>query len=307
MAFLPSERRSIPVEDGETTGPGRSEELVYYVYRPKTALRGSCLAVHGVTSTSRAWQFFARTMVEQHSIAVYALDLRGRGDSNGIMGKFGLRQHAADCIKVMDHAQLEKVDWAVGHSMGAFVVATLCHVAPTRVEKNVFLDGGVPLPLPAEFTVETIVPHILGPALKRLSMTFSKEGYIEFFQKHPAFIKGWSPELDEYCRYDLHVDKPSTNPRSVEEDTRDLFGEGIVHDAIALMDRDVLLIRAERGLQNEPVPLYPHEYIVSILHEKYPRIKLKTLADTNHYDILLSQEGADGCIALMLDFDFAKP
>ena len=294
MAYIPRSRFVLSRMDG-------AGELAYYVFGDPKAATRSCLAVHGVTSSSRAWQFFARILVEQHNVVVYAIDLRGRGDSNGIEGPFGMRAHAEDCIALMDHAQIGKVDWAVGHSMGAFVVAALTHLAPTRIAKTVFIDGGVPLPMPAGFTVETIMPLILGPALKRLAMTFaSKEDYINYFRQQPAFHKGWGPEMDEYCTYDLHGVTPSTNPACVEQDTRDLFGESLVHDALTLIERDILMIRAERGLQNEPVPLYPEEYIKSVLAEKYPRIKLTTLPDTNHYDILLGTEGAAGCIALMM-------
>ena len=57
------------------------------------------------------------------------------------------------------------------------------------------------------------------------------------------------------------------------------------------------MLRAVRGLQNEEIPLYP-EQVLQMLLPKYPKVKVVTVEDTNHYDILLDQDGADKCAEL---------
>jgi hypothetical protein len=57
---------------------------------------------------------------------------------------------------------------------------------------------------------------------------------------------------------------------------------------------EVIMLRAVRGLQNEETPLYPQQVLDALL-PKYPKVKIVTVEDTNHYDILLDQNGADKC------------
>lgn len=289
-AFLPDAKYSILRDGGE---------LAYFRYGK--ASDKNILAIHGVTSSNRAWQCFARTAVSK-GFTVYAVDLRGRGDSNSIKGPFGMRTHAHDMVAVLDHAGINQCD-VIGHSMGAFVVTALCAIAPERMNKIVLIDGGVPLALPPGFTVEQIMPMVLGPALERLAKTFKdKSEYRNYWKPQPAFIKGWSAVMDEYVDYDLRGVEgemhASTLPEAVAEDSRDLFGDDLIVNALKNLDREVLMIRAVRGLQNEEIPLYPEPIIKAVL-ENYPKIKLTTLADTNHYDMLIDQDGADRCFELI--------
>ena len=58
------------------------------------------------------------------------------------------------------------------------------------------------------------------------------------------------------------------------------------------------MLRAVRGLQNEAKPLYPEAAINAAL-ANYPKIRLVTVPDVNHYDILLEQGGADQCAEII--------
>ena len=289
-AYLPEAKYSIPRDGGE---------LAYFRYGQPSDK--NILAIHGVTSSNRAWQLSAKTAVK-NGFTVYAVDLRGRGDSNSIKGPFGMRTHAHDMVAVLDHIGLINCD-VIGHSMGAFVVAAMCGVAPERMAKVVFIDGGVPLALPPGFTVEQIMPLVLGPALERLAKTFSnKEEYRNYWKPQPAFVKGWTDAMNEYVDYDLRGVEgdmhASTLSDAVAEDSRDLFGEDLIVNSLRNLDREVLMIRAVRGLQNEELPLYPEPFIKNAL-ENYPKISLVTLDDTNHYDMLLEQSGADRIFELV--------
>ena len=285
-AFLPEKKMLIPVSGGD---------LALFRYGPEAGR--PVLAIHGVTSSNRAWQLLAKNLVS-HGFAIFAVDLRGRGDSNSLPAPFGMLNHARDMIAVIDHLKIPKVD-LIGHSMGAFVAVALLSLAPERFSRTVLIDGGIALPLPTGFTVEQVLPYVLGPALTRLSMTFeSQEAYRDYWKTQPAFVKGWTPALDEYVNYDLRGDAPSmhasTNPKSVEEDSIDLFNGDLIERTLANLAEEILMLRAQRGLQNEVPPLYPEDAL-NIVLANFPKVKLVNVPDTNHYDILLDQAGADAC------------
>lgn len=247
------------------------------------------LLIHGVTSTNRAFQLFADELIERGK-SPFAVDLRGRGDSNNLPGPFGMAQHAKDMVEVINHFKWNKPD-VIGHSMGGFVAAALVGLYPEHVGKVVFADGGIPLPMPPGMNIEQIMPLILGPALARLSMTFeSKEAYRDYWRPHPAFNRGWSNELSEYVDYDLRNGKPSTNPQAVADDSRDLFGDEIIDKALKNLDEEALFIRAPRGLQNEESGLYPLP-VLELALSRYPKLKLINLDDVNHYDMFLHSFG----------------
>lgn len=295
--LLPERKFSVPVAGGDLA-----------VFQYGAAGGKPALLIHGVTSSNRAWQWFAAVLVPR-GYTLYAVDLRGRGDSNALPGPFGFGVHAQDMLAVVDYLGLETVD-VIGHSMGAFVAVALLGTAPKRVALTVLIDGGIPLPLPEGFTVAQVLPYILGPALARLSMTFdSQQAYREYWKIHPAFVDGWNAGLDEYVDYDLRGTAPtlsaSSNARAVEEDSEDLFTSDLITTTLEKLTEDVLMVRAVRGLQNEETPLYPEDVLKATL-PKYPHIRLTTVADVNHYGILLSQRGAAECANLIYGIGDAK-
>ena len=281
---LPTQRTLVPVRGGSLA-----------TFRYGEGVGEPVLLIHGVTSTNRAFQVFADSLIARGK-APYAVDLRGRGDSNSLPGPFGMAQHAADMAAVIESFGWIKPD-VIGHSMGGFVAAALVGLYPESVGEVVLADGGVPLPLPTGMTVEQVLPFVLGPALARLSMVFeSKDAYRDFWRVQPAFSKGWSPVMDEYVDYDLRGDapnfKPSANPAAVEADSRDLFGDDLIVRSLKGLKRQVLFIKAERGLQNEEGGLYPLAVLDSVLPQ-YPKLKLEFLSDCNHYDMFTDHLGAE--------------
>ena len=281
---LPTQRTLVPVPGGSLA-----------VFRYGDGAGEPVLLIHGVTSSNRAFQVFADSLIARGK-APFAVDLRGRGDSHTLPGPFGMAQHAADMAAVINHFGWAKPD-VIGHSMGGFVAAALVGLHPELVGNVVFADGGVPLPLPPGMTVEQVMPFILGPALSRLAMVFeSKQAYRDFWKPQPAFAKGWSPEMDEYVDYDLRGDAPhmkaSTNPEAVEADSRDLFGDDLIVRSLKGLTKQCLFIKAERGLQNEENGLYPMAVLEAVLPQ-YPMLKLEFLADCNHYDMFTDSDGAE--------------
>lgn len=275
-------------------------ELVMYRYGDSGGR--PLLAIHGVTSSHLAWQHLADELVPR-GITIWAPDLRGRGDSRAVGAPYGMRTHADDLVALLDAVGLDVVD-VVGHSMGGFVAVALQYLHPERVGRLMLIDGGVPLALPPGFTVEQIMPLILGPALARLAMTFtSVDEYRVFWQQNPAFAqRGWGDELDRYIAYDLRGGpgalQASTSPAAVSEDSADLWGDNVVAVGLQELAVEVPLLRAERGLQNEPGGLYP-EAVLPVVAAAYPRIAVQTITDTNHYDLVMSAEGAAACAAAL--------
>ena len=277
---LPTQRFLVPVSGGE---------LAVFQYGNGTG--EPVLLIHGVTSSNRAFQLFADSLI-QRGKAPFAVDLRGRGDSNTLPAPFGMRQHAQDMAAVIDHFGWTQPD-VIGHSMGGFVAAALVGLYADKVGDVVFADGGVPLPMPPGMTVEQIMPFVLGPAMTRLAMEFEdKEAYRNYWKPQAAFAKGWSSVLDEYVDYDLRGKKASTNPQAVEEDSRDLFGDDLIIKSLQGLQKPSIFIKAERGLQNEEGGLYPMPVLDAVL-PSYPMLKLEVLADCNHYDMFLEATGAE--------------
>jgi len=292
--YLPTEKLAVPVKGGNLA-------LYRFGNNEPTANHLPILLIHGVTSSNRAFQLFAKSLVERGFVP-YAVDLRGRGESNTLPGPFGMKSHARDMADVIKFLGAESIE-VIGHSMGAFVAVALQGTEPKLVKRLTLVDGGIPLPLPPGMTVAQVMPYVLGPAMTRLAMTFeSVDAYRDYWKPQAAFIKGWSPVLDEYIEYDLQGEAPNlkarTNPKAVEEDSEDLFVNNLIEKTLENLSEEVLLIRAVRGLQNEEGGLYPEPVLAAVL-SKWPKIKVHTIADTNHYDILLEETGAEAVAELI--------
>jgi hypothetical protein len=54
----------------------------------------------------------------------------------------------------------------------------------------------------------------------------------------------------------------------------------------------VHLIRATRGLRNEPAPLLP-DPLVDMWRERLPQLTVETVDDTNHYTLMFGERGVE--------------
>ena len=72
---------------------------------------------------------------------VYALDLRGHGNSDRPAAGYAMRDLAADVIAFMDAKGIARAT-IVGHSMGGFVAQQVALVAPRRVSALVLMGTG---------------------------------------------------------------------------------------------------------------------------------------------------------------------
>lgn len=281
---LPTQRTLVQVSGG-----------LLAVYRYGDGSGSPVLLIHGVTSSNRAFQCFADALIARGK-APYAVDLRGRGDSNTLPSPFGMAQHAKDMVAVIDYFGWVCPD-VIGHSMGGFVAAALNGLFPNLVGDIIFVDGGLPLPLPAGVNLEQAMPYIMDYITKRLTTEFeSKEAYRDYWKRHPACVNGWASVINEYADYDLrgvapHM-KPASNLQAVEADIREEYGDELNVRSLQGLTKQSILIKSERGLLNEEHGVYPMAWLDQILPQ-YPKIKLEYLADYNHYEIMLEESGAE--------------
>ncbi len=251
------------------------------------------VAVHGITANSRAWLPVARALDDRARLV--AVDLRGRGLSNGLPGPYGIDAHVRDLLSVLDALELERAVFA-GHSLGAYVVARLAALSGERVQSLVLVDGGLPIPGSEDFDLDAF----LGPALARLRLRFaSPDAYRAWWREHPA-VRGSdiaAEDLAAYADHDLVGTAPELRSSVVEgavrEDAADLLE---LADAAYRLEVPAQLLCAPRGLQDDPNPMQPLELARAWAAER-PALREATLVpDVNHYTITLGARGA-GAVA----------
>jgi pimeloyl-ACP methyl ester carboxylesterase len=250
------------------------------------------LAIHGITSSSRAWLATARALGDR--AALLAVDLRGRAGSAALPPPFGIAAHVQDMVAVLDHFGLERAVVA-GHSLGAYIAARLATDHPDRISGLVLVDGGLTIPESVGADPEQFLAAFLGPTLTRLKMTFPDgASYRAWWAAHPA-IAGSDVEprdLDEYAAHDLTGEPPelrsSVNPQVVHDDGFDLFETA---DASSL-GLPAVLMCAPRGMVDDPNPMQPLTLVQKWAAADPERRRAVKVPDVNHYTIALGRAGA---------------
>ncbi|WP_433292144.1 alpha/beta fold hydrolase [Actinoplanes sp. CA-030573] len=225
------------------------------------------VAAHGITANALSWAAVARELAG--GVRLIAPDLRGRAGSAALPGPYGMAAHAADLVAVADHFGLATMA-LVGHSMGGFVVTGTAARHPSRVGPVLLVDGGRPLPVPPGTDVDTALLATIGPAMRRLSMTFSSPGeYLAYFRANPALGHYWSDDISAYVLRDFTGTGSSCNIDAIRADARDML--------TAPAPAEFPMIAAPRGLQDEDTGMYPRELLDGA----------EIVPGVNHYTILL--------------------
>ena len=266
------------------------------------------LGLHGLSDNHLAMEGLARELDASYMLLVP--DLRGRGASSALPAPFGLDQHAADCLSILDHFAISS-SVVVGHSMGALIALHLATQRPDRFRGVVLVDGGI-LPraeLPAlgpwlqAFTFrrmikwhlvnpQKIVASLVGPILDNLRRTFAtQEAYFEAWRSHPAYGRLWDEKLRSRFAYDLIGEAPAFRSRICAEALQEDFMEALsdIRRFVAELRGihcPVRLIRATRGLLDQPEPMIADKVVASWT-SVLPLLKDKVVEDTSHTSIML--------------------
>jgi len=118
--------------------------------------RGSGLPlvlIHGLGYARWGWEPVADRLAERFEVIL--LDNRGIGESDAPPGPYTVAEMAADTLRVMDEASIERAH-LVGTSLGGMIAQELALAAPERVDKLVLVSttpgGANAAPMP-EVTV----------------------------------------------------------------------------------------------------------------------------------------------------------
>lgn len=264
-------------------------ELAVYRLGPPAPL---VLAIHGITANSQTWVPVSRAL--RGRVGLAAVDLRGRGDSGGLPGPFGIEAHVRDMIAVLDAHGLERA-LIVGHSLGAYIASALATAHPDRVAGLVLVDGGLTVPGSEGADPQAFLEAFLGPTLARLQMNFLDRGaYRAWWAVHPAIAPGdvTAEDLARYADHDLAGIPPElhsrVNPDAVAPDGTDLFAIPGAHAVTG----PATLLCAERGMVDDPNPMQPLAIVRAWAAADPEHRRALPVADVNHYTITLGARGA---------------
>ncbi|GAB2679511.1 alpha/beta hydrolase [Thalassiella azotivora] len=256
------------------------------------------VALHGITANALSWTAVAERLAGR--VRLVAPDLRGRAASADVPGPVGLAAHADDVVAVLDALGADDAV-LVGHSMGAFVAALTAARHPGRVRLLVLVDGGVGFPAPEGTDLDAVLEAVIGPAMRRLSMTFAdRDAHLAYWREHPALgpllDTAAGPHLERYLDHDL-VPADTGGLRSscrldaVRADGRDVLTDARTLAAVRSSGVPTSLLWAPRGLLDEPQGLYDESRLAAA---GLPgTVTVRRVDGTNHYSVLLAPAGVD--------------
>src|SRR5580658_10575434 len=155
--------------------PGDGVELAFGYWPGRCA---PVVALHGLTASHLNFIGVAERLAGR--CALFALDLRGRGDSDKPEGPYGFVQHARDVAAAMRAMGLGP-SIVVGHSMGAFVATALAAQEPSLVSGLVLIDGGLVPSTPIGDSSGHGVEAALALRITQLRDTYpSRQAYKDF-------------------------------------------------------------------------------------------------------------------------------
>ena len=251
------------------------------------------LAVHGITAnTGPGCPWPARWTVP---LNCSRSTCAGRGASSALPPPYGMGAYARDMAAVLERCGIERAV-LVGHSLGAYAVARFAADHPERVRAAVLVDGGLTLPGIEGVDPEAFVTAFLGPALARLELEFAtREEYHRWWRSHPAFAGGEVADEDliAYADHDLGGEPPHLRSTVAKDAVRaDAHELSEIGKPALRLNVPVEMLRAPRGLQNDPHPMIPAELAAAWAQADPGRRRVGEVADVNHYTIVMGATGA---------------
>jgi len=266
--------------------------------------RGAAVvALHGLTASYVSFLGMAERLAGRR--AVFALDLRGRGESEKPAGPYGMVQHARDVAAAVRAMGLGR-SVIVGHSMGGFVAAALAAQEPELVAGVVFIDGGY-APAIAAAGPQQGLDAALSLRITQLRQAYpSREAYRQFWRGQPHFpAKEWGPWVEAFLDYEVGGEPPELRPKASEDAVKADLMEGLQREAmIARLQAirvPVLMVRAPAGFVPGAPPLYP-DTMMEQMRACVQAMDEELIPDTTHYTVLMGNRGASRVADLVDDF-----
>jgi len=261
------------------------------------------VALHGLTASYVSFMGVAERLAGRR--AVFALDLRGRGDSDKPAGPYGMVQHARDVASAMRAMGLGP-SIIVGHSMGGFIAAALAAQESDLVAGVVFIDGGY-APAIAAAGPQQALDAALQLRITQLRQTHpSREAYRLFWRGQPHFpAEDWGPWVEAFLDYEVRGEAPELRPKASEDGVKADLLEGLQREAMIARLKairvPVLMIRAPAGFVPGTPPLYP-DAMMEQMRTCVQAMEEELIAGTTHYTILMGNRGASRIADLVDDF-----
>lgn len=137
------------------------------------------LLVHGMRDHVRNWDRVAERLVDH--FAVYAIDLRGHGDSPWVYGsQYSVVDFTADVAALVDHLDRKPIT-ILGHSLGGAIALQYSGVFPEHVRRVISVEGlGPPImePRSASRRMREWITHIRDLE-KRVPRRYDLEGAVK--------------------------------------------------------------------------------------------------------------------------------
>ena len=215
---------------------------------------------------------------------VFALDLRGRGESDRADDGYGFAYHARDIRAFADAVGLARFI-LLGHSFGATTAVYLASIQPSRVQALVLLDGGAD---PKAGTLRAMYP-----AIQRLEQRYpSLEAYRAAMRALP-FFEPWSAAVEQYCRDDVETLSDGTlrSRSSAAAITRDLDLHFLYSMCLHFpaLRCPVLFLRPGNGLAGERGHVFS-EAEAQAIAASIPNCTRVEVPGVNHYTMLINDE-----------------
>jgi len=275
-----------------------SDDVTLHYVRWPGGSKGTVVCIHGITANCHWWDLFAEGLRRDYT--VFAIDVRGRGDSSKPETGFTLDDYAGDLKQFLDKLNIA-APILMGHSMGAFIAATFMGQNRGRVRAAVMVDGGV-LP-PAESGLDPT--EMIKASLARLDQVYPDlDAYLEPWRT-ATFIRP-SAFVDDIFTFDaMELPAGGVQTKASKAAAYGTLSMLTDYQQDAALRGDltpVLFLRA-------PQPVVPGSGIVMIpeaaittIAELLPNSAVVTVGDTNHYSIMLNDEGVAGCLEAIKPF-----
>jgi lipase len=261
------------------------------------------VALHGLTASHVNFIGIAECLAGRKPL--FALDLRGRGDSDKPEGPYGMAQHGRDVAAAIRSMGLGP-SLVVGHSMGAFVAAALVEQDPQLVSALILIDGGYVPAISGAQDSQRGLDATLAMRITQLRQSYpSREAYKKFWRTQPHFPnEDWGPWIEAFLDYEVGGEPPELRPKASEAGVHADLMEGFQREQIVARLQSIRvptwLVRAPMGFVPDQPPLFP-DAMIKQMTTYVPAMQVETIPGTTHYTIVMGKRGASGIADLICE------